>query len=281
MKKIDLAEAKIIFKRMKKNRRLHNTLISLFLFIFLGGYLFFFTSNALLSSNQEADAYSDQEKTYYFLNREINIISWTYSMDQKLMEAVLEIKNLAFDGVDAYKTEAVERKKGNLQTKQAYQDASTLVVQIEDVPKNFTEVSLRIELQDKDAGSEEDSSDVLKLYNNFNRIEKVKEIKTGDKAHYAGIKLKKAIKKYEEESLECQEQMQALEEKIKNAKQFIADQQKERPYQIEGEDNTEQLIQEAKSEIKQSQESMEDLKTKIEENDLLILQIKEKIEGES
>ena len=104
--------------------------------------------------------------------RSIILTRWDYSSKQRKMQIQFQIENKSYDGKDRYEWAAVDRNKGELKTKAVYQDRNILVVEIEEVPKNWSIISLRMGME----GEDPNQAFLFKVYGNDTKIKKQEKI---------------------------------------------------------------------------------------------------------
>ena len=109
--------------------------------------------------------------------RSIILTRWDYSSKQRKMQIQFQIENKSYDGKDRYEWAAVDRNKGELKTKAVYQDRNILVVEIEEVPKNWSIISLRMGME----GEDPNQAFLFKVYGNDTNIRSVSLIDQDDK----------------------------------------------------------------------------------------------------
>ncbi|MDE6019594.1 MAG: hypothetical protein K2H01_01165, partial [Ruminococcus sp.] len=160
---------KKLFKDFKRKK--NNILIALFMCVLLGGYAIFFTSPYYMSDVGNAKATPLNETNKLENTRDIQLLSWTYSADQKIMEVELQINNTSFDGRDTYDFAALFRPSNkDVEIVKVIEETNYVVVQLKNVPKKWKQISLRIFVSDN-------YNSPLRLYSNIEDIEKVSDIK--------------------------------------------------------------------------------------------------------
>lgn len=260
-------------KGIRKNKSL---LMTLFVIIFIGGYAFFFTSRLWLNPRGAATRFTKLSEVQSLEGREVSVLYWRYSEEQDEMEVMLLISNTTLDGVDTYSYTAVDANENNYETAVVCEDAALAVVQIEGIPKNWTEISLRMSLpDDTNSGDalESTQGEVLRLYTNINDVEKVSEIQTKSESEYQSERLYLMIASYEDEITAIEEEIkeeETYQETLQNEiKRLIADEE----YQTDEEKaESETLIKQANGKLENSQIQEETLKDDIKE-------LEEKIEN--
>lgn len=150
-------------------------------------------------------------------NRVLTMIRWDYSEYDELMEIQFKIENNNFDGKDAYVWSAVDRYQGSLSVDKIYEDTEILVVQIKNVPSNWSIISLRMTLQ----GHNPDTEFMFKMYGDDTNVAKVNSLKTLDKNGYYILDIQNSIALYEmkiedlkAENIECQAKIKEISKSI-------------------------------------------------------------------
>ncbi len=250
--------------RKKGNRFLYG-----FLIIFVSGYLIFFTSPLWMPDDYLGVDVTEPGEVISGNDREVTMIAWTYSREQKEMEVVLEIANASLDGLERYDWTAFDAQKGRIRTETVTETDDFAVIRLLRVPDGFIEISLRMEAPDK--GESEDEFSMLRFYTSKKAVEKVSSIKDRSLHDYriyaADCKIRTyrgQIRELEDDSKKQQDLIAEAEEKIKNLK-------KDQKYQAEDEKA------ETDSLISQLTTQKDGFKDTIEENDRSIAELEEKI----
>ena len=100
----------------------NNAIINLALIVIIGGYLFFFTSNLWIPHNASAKKQTPLNESVEWADRAITIERWDYCEQGGLMEVYMDIKSNTYDGIYAYKYEAVDRSEDNLKVSAAVEE---------------------------------------------------------------------------------------------------------------------------------------------------------------
>lgn len=177
----------------------------LVLFFFAGGYLVFFSSSAWMPASLSASLQTVLGEDTEWAGRSFRIIRWDYCEEMEMMEVELDVRNDTFDGVDQYVLHAAARSGGSPVVETVIVDPDWIVLQIKEVPGNFGELSLRVDLPQ---GTEETGT--LKLYTNVNDVNKVGSIKKKDREGYQRGRIMLQIEEYKGQIREKQHRMEAL-----------------------------------------------------------------------
>lgn len=145
--------------------------------------------------------------------RRLTLIRWDYSENDKKMQIQFKIENRSYDGKDEYEWAAVDRNKGNLKTKAVYQDRKILVIEIEDIPKNWSVISLRMAMK----GEDPNQAFLFKVYGNDTNVRSVSQISGKDKNDYYIFDLENEIAL---DRKEIKKQEKTISEKEKNLKEL-------------------------------------------------------------
>lgn len=245
-----------------------------FFFFFIGGYLFFFTSRAWMPTTGTAEKVTALNEKISWDDREIKLMRWQYSEEQHLMEVELDITNTTFDGTTSYQFEAMETSAGFLKVVPIIEDSDWVVVQIQDVPEKFAEISFRVENpNDENAGK-------LRLYTNIQDVERVARLEVKDRMGYRIGRYETEIASYESEIEQLETKIMEEKQKMKNIEAEITKLEEQKEYQTESErENTDSILAEANTELEQSQGRIEQHETDITEYqeriDNIQIQIKE------
>ena len=162
----------------KKNR--DNIRFFIIIFFFVGGYIFFFSSQMWMPVTADASYITPVGTEKSWDDRKVIINRWEYSINQNLMEVELNIENNSYDGNNKYKFSAVDLRGRKIKTEIKVADEDWIIVQIENVPDRWSDISLRMETVKGNSGT-------LKLYTNINAVSKVSKI---DNLDYKGYKIK-------------------------------------------------------------------------------------------
>ena len=207
MKKFDL----------RNNRHIKNTVTSIFLIVVLAGYFLFFTSKSFLPYKQNLMETDIGKILQLEIGKNITLIRWDYSPDQHVMEIELLTENTTFDGADEYLYAAVDRQNQNLTANIIVADANMQVIHIENVPDNFSEISLRIK------GTGDKDTNILRIYTNKDDVNIVDEIRPRTKPEYVIMRLEneivlmeQRIESIENDNSELRDRIQNIEEANRN-----------------------------------------------------------------
>lgn len=252
-------------RKLKSIKIKHNLAIAIFLVFTLSVYAFFFTANNWLyeSINVKATTIGSSQT---FENRTVTIGKWEYSEVQNLMEIELAIDNLAYDGIDEYDfSVAINPSTKNAEIVEIISKDNYIVIQIENVPENFTEISLRM--------SFDGASDTLKLYTNKEEVTYVDELLVKTYAEYQIDGIYRNIESYENQITSYQDLIEDEETTITNIQKSILTDEESKAYK------TEEEIAEINSSISSKYSTIETKQKLIISYNYEIEQLEEKIEN--
>lgn len=247
-------------KGIRKNR---SAAILIFLIVFFGGYAFFFTSKLWVDQRGSAKTLTEVGTSFSLNKRDFTLLKWDYSEEQLMMEICLEIKNVAFDGYDTYRYEAVDSNGNVAKIEKVVETPDFVVLDISDLQKKWTEVSLRVSMmEDADEGG------IIRMYTNVNDVERTDHIEAKSKSEYQIERLDILIKDYEkqieedknsiEEENTYQETITAEIERLSGEIEHQTDEQVK---------ETNELITTAQSKLAESKERVKRAESDITENE--------------
>lgn len=229
------------------------------IFFFVGGYVFFFSSTYWMPTSADASYLTKIGVTNLWEDREVTINRWQYSETQQLMEIDLDVANKSYDGINKYKFSAMDLKGNNLKCEVMIEEDDWIVLRISDIPKRWSDVSLRMEMPDG-------TGDRLKLYTNVVDVERVTELKSMDKNGYMAQKFNIEISNMQKEVKSDNKQIDKLNNEIAEVQKEIERINKEKIYQTDKEKTeSDTLIAEANSTITSKQKDIQELMADIDE----------------
>lgn len=229
------------------------------IFLFIAGYAFFFTSRLWMPPGSDVRYLTNLNEDVKWGNRTVKIIRWDYCDKSKTMEVELDVENTEYDGKNSYDFEALEYGGKELKIKKIVEEADWLVIQISDLPKRWSEVSLRMFV----AGTDEDR---LKLYTNIKAVNKVENIVEKDINGYRVGRFETEILNYQNEVDEKNKDISELTTEIENIQAEIARLEESKTYQTELQiEATNEKISEANLKLVSNQEKIVSLQEEITE----------------
>lgn len=165
------------------------------------------------------------------------------------MEIDLDVANKSYDGINKYKFSAMDLKENKLKCDVMIEEEDWIVLRISDIPKRWSDVSLRMEMPDG-------TGDRLKLYTNVVDVERVTELKSMDKNGYKTQKFNIEISNMQKEVESDNKQIDKLNNEIAEVQKEIERINKEKIYQTDKEKTeSDSLIAEAIRQLHQSRKT--------------------------
>lgn len=207
--------------------------------------------------------------------RSITLTRWDYSESQKKMQIQFQIENKSYDGKDTYEWAAVDRNKGELKTKAVYQDRKILVVEIDEVPKNWSIISLRMGME----GQDPNQKFLFKVYGNETNIRRIPLIDQTDKNDYYIYDLENEIALNRKEIKKQEKVVDEQGKKLKELQMAIDAKTSDLKYMTEKEveDATEEIAA-LENTVESYESNILDAKNMKEEYEQRIVKLQEKIE---
>ena len=161
-----------------------------FVLVFFIVNMFFLTSKTwyTYSTNQYYRTKLGQSIETPFA-RNFSIVSWDYSLQQKLMEVQLEVEATEINGLNSYNYVCVDRKLNTYEVKKIIESDTYIVLHILNIPGNWTELSLQI--------YQDDVNKKCKLYTNCRDIDKVDYIESKTLEEYYIARIDVLIDNYQ------------------------------------------------------------------------------------
>lgn len=234
----------------------------LVVFLFIGGYTFFFTSRYWMPVGSDAERLTKLNVVNAWDDdREVTIIRWDYCEKSSSMEVELDIKNLSFDGNNTYDFSAVESINGKMKVETVLEEADWVIIRLTELPKRWSEISLRIDKQEPD---EDDTT--LKVYTNVNDVNRVEQIIDKDINGYRKGRFEMQLAAYQKQISDVENEIQSKTEYIEEIQGEIARLETEKQYQTEEQKaETDKLIADANSRMASEQEAIVKLQDEIVE----------------
>ena len=253
-----------------RKRRLHqqsNRFLYGFLIFFLGGYLIFFTSPLWMPGSYVGVDVTPIGQTVTAGDRSVTVDSWRYSKGQKLMEIMIEVENNSIDGIDHYDWQ-VKTKDRNLPVTVIAEDPGFIVLHVAEVPKDWTEAALTMNLP---KGCHSKEFEPVQVYVNDKIVTRTDQILRKDLKEYKAEAYQSKLDAYAGQIQRLQRQVRQTENSLQEADAKITEIQKKMEYQTDREmEESNQLIEELEgkkenlSERKKAyEEEIEELQEKI------------------
>lgn len=247
----------------------NNAIINLALIVIIGGYLFFFTSNLWIPHNASAKKQTPLNESVEWADRAITIERWDYCERSRLMEVYMDIKSNTYDGIYAYKYEAVDRSEDNLKVSAAVEEPEWIVLRISGISNDFGEISLRLTHR----------GDTIRLYTNVKKVNRVKSLQKKSKKDYQIIRMKTKISQYQKTIAAKEKKIELLKATNERLNNEIERLQSDLEYQTESEkQNTADRVEDIKENIDQNTADINERYRQIEERNNRIRLIREQID---
>lgn len=250
-------------------RSFRNTFLALLGLLVLCGYAIFFSSTLWLPV-QGTYSFTAPGSTLTFANhRALTLSRWDYSPAQNLMEVELEIDNPNFDGLDRYLCDSIVRtpsgeRTAAVQTVVAQDDF--FVLHILGIPKDFTELSLRIQVNDASTPG------TAKLFSNKNDVRYVDNLTEKTKSEYLRDRVLALTDEYGAQIQKLEQENGALGEKIEAIREKNTQLEADKKYL------TEQDLQKTQERIASNEAQLQAAQKQIVENESEISEFRLKIQ---
>lgn len=248
-----------------------NPFLKVFLIMIAMFYIFMLTSSGWM---QESDGNYEETAinkmiTNENVKRSLALIRWEYSESQEKMQIQLRIENNSLDGKNEYDFVAVDRNRGTLKAvSEIYQDNTIVVLDINNVPKNWSTISLRMALK----GDNPNEKFIFRIYGNDKNIKSVDKIVDSGKNSYYILDIKASIDELKEKIKEQEAIIADDKQKIEEITKLISDKTDNLSYM------TEQEMEEANGKINALRSSAESYRSEIIKCQDLNLEYQQRIE---
>ncbi|MGN0173314.1 MAG: hypothetical protein ACI39F_02640 [Acutalibacteraceae bacterium] len=234
------------------------------------GYVFFFTSPYTMPEIKNYH-YTKLNTDITLDNYTLQIGRWEWAQENNIMEVELNLEKENYTIFSKFKYSInVRPTTQNCKVKQIYIDDNFLILQITNLPNDFTELALTITaIQENGDNSNNISS--CKVYTNCDKVVKVDKIKTLNKNDYIINRLKRLIKEYNQEIQKTNELINKNNAEIDKLNGEIQELQDKKIYQ------TQEEIQDTDSQISNIQNRISDINSDIIFYSETIAELKEKI----
>lgn len=226
-------------QKLKWKNILNNMSFLFPIFFFIGGYLFFFTSNAWMPSALSATAWTEIGEVSTWNGREITLVRWDYCKKSNTMEIELDIRNTSYDGINSYDFLALDTKGNRPGTEIIIEEPDWVIVQIKDVPEKWSELQLRMDMENNSTG-------YYKIFTNINDIHRVNAIAKKDWNGYRIGRFESQMTVCQEEIRQDKEAIQKLEKEKVEIKKEITRLEKGKKYETTSQqEDTDKVIADA------------------------------------
>lgn len=212
--------------KISKWKKTDSGYLKIFLIFFVIGNLFFLSSNAVFHGTSSIITPTKYEEPLSWNGRVIQLIRWEYDPSRKLMEVELSIEeNISLDGVKNYQYVSNEYKAGAMKVNAVAETDDMLIVQIENVPKNYTILSLHVNTPEGDP--EED----LVVYGNNHTVHQT-YIEERTVNEYAVAKAERTIEKMKQNIVTSKKVIEEQCVAIENGNSRISELNEKLEYQV-------------------------------------------------
>lgn len=256
---------KDLLQKIIASKQFKNTMLTILLIVFVGGYTVFFTSPFYMPDNKSNLRITELNTAEQLDNtHEFTIVRWQYCEEEKKMEVEIDVNNSSFDGIYSYTYNVMTDPNSIAKVKPIIEKDSLIILQIENISPKFKIVSLQLSLPD-------DKNTVLKLYTNIEAVERVENLDIQTEEQYNINRLYRNITTYQKYIEDIKTDITEANQKII----YIELQNKEltesRKYKTETE------IEEIDSRIQSNKAYIEEEKHKIEKFNQSVLEYENKI----
>lgn len=259
-----IEKGKVLLQSKEKSKARYNRYMFILISFFIVGYGFFFSTKFWYQDMKDVVPATKIGTIKNWEKREVQLVSWKYSDKQKTMEIQLAITNKSYDGIDDYKITALEKNKGFLNTKVVLKEEDFWVVQITNIPKGWSEVSLRIDKTVEDGNT-------CKFYANKFKVENVEDLPNLTANEYMIARLDSLIDSYNDKIEKLEKDIKAQEKIIANCNEDI------QKYKDDEEFQTDQEIQETEKMISDAQNNIATANTQIQSDNENIQEYQKRI----
>ena len=284
-KKIDITKI--------KNKLSGNNLFIVLIVAMIVSYMFFFSSTYIFKPSEESLSYTDVREKQGIGNKVFTISQWLYSPEQEKMQVSLlfdntessndaEIAEYTFSSM----TRSVSKSISNNTCEVVYSSNSIKIVDINNVPEDFAEVSLNIDKKDKtlemniDDNEDSDNSvvDSTSIYTNMYKVKTVEKISKKSAIEYEIDRLENNQRTYQGNIKDAKSKIKMLNKDNDKMNEEITKLELEKRYSTTTEYTVINEQQNSyRSSIKSNMDSIKDLEVTISENEKLVEEIKIKI----
>lgn len=271
---MDKNDKTVLLKLKEKAQSNRNTILIIFVCIYVFGYLFFFTSNLWFPGSEDLVAASILGKEYGWNDRTIQIESWNYAATTHEMEIIFSVTNNKYVS-DQIEYEILDKKYGYMDDVDIVcQNEELVVLHVSNINKNWQEISLRIKSSNPDVST-------MRLYTNKDSVNQVSEMPQKTEQEYIAEHMQFKIGLYNDQIEDYNQSIADNEKQIQQCQDDISDLQKEKTYQTEEEQQqTDSIISQAKSKISDLESENASMQSQIEELKNRIEKLQEKLQSQ-
>lgn len=227
------------------------------------GYVFFFTSPYTMP-NIKNYHYTELNTDIELDNYTLQVGRWEWAEKSNTMEIELNVKKQNYSIFSDLKFTVICRPASNdCKIKKVYSDDEFMILQVKNLPTNFTELAVEItSTQEQDQNYDTDSSNAtlinsIRIYTNCDKVKKVDEVKTLAKDDYIKNRLKRLLKQYNADINSTNALIDKCNKKIEKLNAQIKELQDKKIYQ------TQEELEDTDSQISAIQNSISDINSDI------------------
>lgn len=279
-----------------------NNLFVLLMVIMVACYMFFFSSSYIFKPSEDSLNYTDINETQAVGNQAFTISQWIYSKSQNKMQVSLVMENDTTNtDISSYNFSSMTRAQSKSVSENScnvvYSSSSMQIIDINNVPEKFAEVSLEIDKTDKTFGTDIDvdstemiqntisnsnssttNTDSATIYTNMYKVKQVDNISKKSAIEYEIDRQKTNQNQYKKIIDNANKQIKSLQNENKSMEKKIDSLENEKKYCTTSEYKSLQQQQDAyRNAIKNNNDSIISLQDNIKENEKLSEEIKLKI----
>lgn len=279
-----------------------NNLFVLLMVIMVTCYMFFFSSSYIFKPSEDSLNYTDTNETQAIGNQVFTISQWIYSKSQNKMQVSLVMENDTTNtDISSYNFSSMTRAQSKSVSENScnvvYSSSSMQIIDINNVPEKFAEVSLEIDKTDKtfDTDIDVDSTEMIQstisnsnssttntdsatIYTNMYKVKQVDNISKKSAIEYEIDRQKTNQNQYKKIIDNANKQIKSLQNENKSMEKKIDSLENEKKYCTTSEYKSLQQQQDAyRNAIKNNNDSIISLQDNIKENEKLSEEIKLKI----
>jgi hypothetical protein len=262
----------ILISNLLNSKQFKNSILIMFIVIFVGGYTIFFTSPLYMPTDFSEYKITELNKPQQLDNNHSFTISrWQYSEEQQRMEIELDIQNTAYDGIKSYTYNVRTDPSSRTTVTRIIEDSSLVILQIDNVSSNFKILSLQISLPN-------DNDNILKLYTNPKSVEQADNIQILSRMEYQIQRLQRNIVSYQDTISQLENEIATKKVKISNIEAQNKELTESRFYKTNAEiQQIDTQIQDNVSLIETEQKAIQEMNAEILEYQNKITLIQEQI----
>lgn len=254
-------------QRERKIKKYSNRFLYGFIAIFLIGYGIFFSSTLWLPNTYEGVTITPIGQPVTEGDRTLTIDSWTFSKADRKMEIIAELEDLSIEGIKDYEF-IVKTVEGSLKTKVIAKEDEFIIIQAEKVPKDWTEASLTMTIENENDLPENTTFTPIVIYTNNKIVNKVDTIKTKDINQYKQVAYQQRLKTYNGHIEELKVDIISLQSQITEGEKKIEELEAKLEYQTENEAmETYDTIDRMRTDIEQIKENITAKELEIQETE--------------